>query len=444
VKLIYTSYARPTKITGSVVATKLLHRALDAIADLTLETASAADKAASQRGAEIVFRADPSLARAALGRTALNYSLVGVTHTISTHEAYEQLTALRTRHLGSFDALVCTSSRAQAVVQSMVTTRVQLPVIPLCVEPPVRGCTPRTEGEFHLLVAGRISPISKASILPIILAVQRASENSRRKLNLTFAGTGETHHVEACKKFAPDVHVCVAYGNSAAWLDAWSQADVCLSLPDNIQETFGMVAAEAMSVGLPVIATDWAGHSDFIDHGAEGFLIPVYGSMNSVASAWTMEPNYHRAAAEAVYYDIAQVAAAINVLEQTPDLCTQMGAAGYKRYQNYLSVEAVGKQYLELFEQLRTVRAGYTLSPAQGIPSHFSSYTQRPPLKPVFVTATDAQIKELLNWECLTVPWDDVLRVAAACRKAPVNVGQLIMMPSYFEAVTILRKLGFA
>ncbi len=43
----------------------------------------------------------------------------------------------------------------------------------------------------------------------------------------------------------------------------------------SISETYGMVTIEAMSAGLPVVATDSAGTPDIITHEESGLLVPV-------------------------------------------------------------------------------------------------------------------------------------------------------------------------
>ena len=53
----------------------------------------------------------------------------------------------------------------------------------------------------------------------------------------------------------------------------YSQASV-LVLP-SIQDGFGMVQAQAMACGVPVIATENTGAADLFNDGVEGFIVPI-------------------------------------------------------------------------------------------------------------------------------------------------------------------------
>jgi len=56
-------------------------------------------------------------------------------------------------------------------------------------------------------------------------------------------------------------------------LDVMMESDV-LVLP-SLGEGFGLVVAEALACGLPVIVTPNVGSSDLIHDGQEGFVVPV-------------------------------------------------------------------------------------------------------------------------------------------------------------------------
>ncbi|WP_240507747.1 glycosyltransferase family 4 protein [Algoriphagus faecimaris] len=95
------------------------------------------------------------------------------------------------------------------------------------------------------------------------------------------------------------------------------------------REGFGLVAAEAMLHGLPVIATQVGGLQDIVIDGETGFLVDAYS------------PD--------------QIAAKINHLIQNPKLCHIMGEKGRQRaLENYTAeryCREVEKLYLELLEK---------------------------------------------------------------------------------------------
>jgi glycosyltransferase involved in cell wall biosynthesis len=67
----------------------------------------------------------------------------------------------------------------------------------------------------------------------------------------------------------------------ASWLKA---ADLAVQ-PSHF-EAMGLAAAEAMAVGLPVIATDTGGYRDFVRHEENGLLVPPQ-NVSALASAIT-------------------------------------------------------------------------------------------------------------------------------------------------------------
>ena len=63
----------------------------------------------------------------------------------------------------------------------------------------------------------------------------------------------------------------------------WSAADIFCSLSDNIQESFGLTVIEAMAAELPVVAANWDGYRDAIQHGVTGVLVDSYMPAISLA-----------------------------------------------------------------------------------------------------------------------------------------------------------------
>jgi N-acetyl-alpha-D-glucosaminyl L-malate synthase BshA len=65
--------------------------------------------------------------------------------------------------------------------------------------------------------------------------------------------------------------------------ELWLRAADVLLLPSR-QESFGLAALEAMSSGLPVVASDVGGLRELVEHGATGLLCPV-GDVRAFAEA---------------------------------------------------------------------------------------------------------------------------------------------------------------
>ena len=119
-------------------------------------------------------------------------------------------------------------------------------------------------------------------------------------------------------------------------LAALAAADVAVSLVDNVQETFGLSVAEAMSAGLPIVASNWDGYRDSVRDGVDGFLVPTrWSSSSDYASpglGWL-----HRvgiipytafgALAQLLHVDMDAALSAISLLLSDPLLRDRMGSA---------------------------------------------------------------------------------------------------------------------
>ncbi len=140
----------------------------------------------------------------------------------------------------------------------------------------VDDLAPFVDGGAVLVFVGRFTEVKR---LPLLLqAYARARRSFERRSPLVLIGgyPGEyegAHPLQVVREAAiPDVFL-------AGWhaleeiADALNAADV-LVLP-SAQEAFGLPLAEAMSCGLPVIATDSPGARTIVEDGQNGWLVPA-------------------------------------------------------------------------------------------------------------------------------------------------------------------------
>ena len=261
--------------------------------------------------------------------------------------------------------------------------RVRLATIPLGVNPdrfrpakPEERATERARlgaaaDEVVVLCVGRLSHHAKAHPFPAFHAASEAARRTGKKVFLVFAGWAahpavDKAYREGAARLAPHARVGFVDGqDSAIRVGAWRAADVFLSLPDNVQETFGLVCVEGMASGLPVIGSDWDGYRDLIVDGETGYLVPTRMVRGATTQATTRllfgQVNYDHFLAEcsqAAAVDPEAAAQALTRLVADPELRQRMGQSGRARALAKFTWERVIREYEALWaEQEREVRA---------------------------------------------------------------------------------------
>ncbi|MFL5616089.1 MAG: glycosyltransferase family 4 protein [Gemmatimonadaceae bacterium] len=89
-------------------------------------------------------------------------------------------------------------------------------------------------------------------------------------------GAGEDSYIRALKKKAEAAGIAdaITWHGYESRLDVmYGSIDVC-AVPSRFEEPFGLVAVEAASRGIPVVATSHGGLSEIVVDGTTGFLIP--------------------------------------------------------------------------------------------------------------------------------------------------------------------------
>jgi glycosyltransferase involved in cell wall biosynthesis len=97
-------------------------------------------------------------------------------------------------------------------------------------------------------------------------------------------------------------------------------------LMPTVREGFGLSIAEAMSCGLPVVASDCSAIPELVDDGLGGFLCPV-GDVDSFAQK-------------------------INLLANSPQLRKEMGEYNRAKVEKLFTVERMVAEYQRLFDRV--------------------------------------------------------------------------------------------
>ena len=334
------------------------------------------------------------------------FSLMGVTHTLSSASAMDQIAHLVLPPFTAWDALICTSTAAHRLVSTLQdemraywreavgATRfvdLALPIIPLGVNAPdfARTAPQRASGraalglkpeEVAFLFAGRLSFHAKANPAPVYQALEAAAQ--QHPVVCVEAGVFPNEHIQnsyrsAQQALAPSVRFIWVDGkDAAAYRSAWQAADVFVSLSDNIQETFGLTPVEAMAAGLPVIVSDWDGYKDTVRDGVDGFRIPTVvpgpggGPELALRHALGLDSYdfYIGRASLATVVLPPALRQAVLRLASDAALREQMGQQGQARAQAVFDWPVVLRRYDELAQHLGQLRAAAAQANAAGTP----------------------------------------------------------------------------
>ncbi|MGZ8096226.1 MAG: glycosyltransferase family 4 protein [Methylosarcina sp.] len=121
---------------------------------------------------------------------------------------------------------------------------------------------------------------------------------------------------------------CVGSVSHQDMPNLYRQADILLF--PTVREGFGLAVAEAMSCGLPVVATDCSSLPELIDHGKGGFLCPLG--------------------------DVQVFGNCINRLAEDPYLCKEMGEYNRSKVESSFTLQRMAMAYRCLFEEAMDTR----------------------------------------------------------------------------------------
>lgn len=202
-------------------------------------------------------------------------------------------------------------------------------VVPYPLAPTTKDATFQLNRPFTALVVFNVSSnFPRKNPCAAIAAFRQAfgDDPSARlivKYSNAIAWSDSVSLLEAAAQGAANVELIGSVMDEGEMARLYDRADVVVSL--HRAEGLGLVIAEAMQRGLPVIATDWSGTKDFLDHTTGmpiGYtLVPVddpQGNYRDGRMMWA-EP------------DIDQAVAGLRSLRANPELRAMLGEAAASR-----------------------------------------------------------------------------------------------------------------
>ncbi len=167
----------------------------------------------------------------------------------------------------------------------------------------------------YIAFAGRMS---EEKGLPALLSAAGSMPYAR----ILVAGTGP--RMDELRKASPRNVEFLGFLDASQMVAFYRSARFVV-VPSRCFETFGLVAAEAMSHGLPVIASGIGALPEVIEDGVTGFLV---------------ESGNHQKLAEKM-----------KVLWDDPDLCSRMGRAGREKAVREYGEDLYSSRLLSVYEQ---------------------------------------------------------------------------------------------
>lgn len=421
-----------------------------------------------------LFNPSPALAKLAWQRRHFGnraYSIIGVAYRLSHFLVQDALADLVTGPMEPWDALVCPwQSTKKAALRELsayaeylkerfdikrdVRLGLQLPVIHPFVRIPepidqevgleLRNKLSIEPSEPVVLSVGRFSPLTKASPLPLFLSLQRAAEQTGKKVHLLLAGWFEPEaisqeYIRTALEIAPSLSVHILDGRNEETLKAvWSAADIYTELSDNTQESFGLTVLEAMANSLPVVLSDWAFNREIVEEGKSGLLIPTTGpvpgltdDLTLLSSLSLMDYESHVGlASQFVSVDVSQAAKAYSELIENKEKRSELGKNARAVVAARFNANLVIRQYCHLIGELGRLRREPVNEPA---PAKRSLFT--------YPTRLDTAVM-FAEYSSATLSPESILRLQGSADDLKDLVGRLESL--YFGAIAKSMLLPLA
>lgn len=183
------------------------------------------------------------------------------------YQALAQLTRRRLDSLQLMRRVLVLSNYMSAMLARSGLTQERLTVLPPFVHR-IEAHSRSGPGGYHLLACRLVQ--SKG----VAVALDAAEMLPKTAPPLWIAGSGPMEEQVIRRASASDGRIVFKGWNDRRGMSKLIAGARSLWLPSLWAEPFGIVGLEALHLGVPAIASDVGGVSDWLDHGQSGFIVP--------------------------------------------------------------------------------------------------------------------------------------------------------------------------
>lgn len=215
-----------------------------------------------------------------------------------------------------------------------------------------------------ILYTGRIDPVSKSDITPLLIAFQRLNIKYGNRVCLLLVGpllsSYENTLLNALTVLGISQNVIYRVNvPKGAMPQFYSAADIFVSLSDTLQENFGLTPVEAMASGLPVVVSDWGGYKETVVHEQSGFRVPTTWircdeDLCQYAPLYDWKAD-HLPLAQSICVDVDATAMYLDILVANEDRRHQMGQYARQHVLDNFTWEKCAGNFWDLWEELSEV-----------------------------------------------------------------------------------------